>query len=374
MTTSSSDSKATVPLRDVEGELIRQMKAVQGAGETPLRLARMSNLVIYCDSEDLAGRVAAEVPAIVALHPARVLLVVGQLAAETASPTASVQVRTHDLGKEGKVCSEQVTLRAQGQAVEHLPYAVRTLLIGDLPTNLWWASTQPPPMAGALLLDLSENVEQIIYDSIGWTEPARGVAATSVWLGKFQRGPGQGQWRVASDLNWRRLKYWRRLVVQSLDPASAPGSLDSITEVLVEHGPHAVVQAWELVSWLAARLNWHVQTGKVQPGVEIAWQVAAPHGLLRLRIHRLPEGPSEVRRLRISCQLRGKPGALQIATHGGQRLCVIPEGIDASIRTVTVQAQPLAELVARQLSDREQDPVFSESMTFAQVLAQSVLG
>jgi hypothetical protein len=50
------------------------------------------------------------------------------------------------------------------------------------------------------------------------------------------------------------------------------------------------------------------------------------------------------------------------------------EGTDMAARTVTVQPQPLADLVARQLSDRDQDPVFHESMAVAQVLAQSVLG
>src|SRR5262249_34746085 len=141
------------------------------------------------------------------------------------------------------VCAEQITLQAQGQAVEHLPYAVRGLVIGDLPTNLWWAAPVPPPSGGALLYDLSEHVHQIIYDSIGWTEPARGVVATAAWIDKFESGEGQRTWRVASDLNWRRLKYWRRLLGQALDPASAPGALETITEVRVEHGPHAVIQA-----------------------------------------------------------------------------------------------------------------------------------
>jgi hypothetical protein len=39
-----------------------------------------------------------------------------------------------------------------------------------------------------------------------------------------------------------------------------------------------------------------------------------------------------------------------------------------------VQPQPLADLVARQLSDRERDPVFHDSMAVAQVFARSVLG
>src|SRR5205807_4020407 len=116
-----------------------------------------------------------------------------------------------------------------------------------------------------------DNAQQIIYDSLGWTEPARGVAATATWLDQVERTSGAGRWRVAADLNWRRLKSWRRLLAQALAPGSAPGARESITEVLVEHGPHAVVQAWVLVSALSLHLGWRVQGGKVQLGVVIGW-------------------------------------------------------------------------------------------------------
>ena len=119
------------------------------------------------------------------------------------------------------VCSEQVTLRAAAPSVCRLPSAVRALLIGDLPTNLWWATPQPPPLAGAMLHELSERAQQIIYDSIGWLEPARGVAATGAWLRRMEQG--HGPWRVVSDLNWRRLKYWRRLLAQAFDGDAAAG-------------------------------------------------------------------------------------------------------------------------------------------------------
>ncbi len=159
---------------------------------------------------------------------------------------------------------------------------------------------------------MAENAQQIIYDSLGWVEPTRAVAATFSWLQQFEQGLRGGRWRVASDLNWRRLKYWRRVINQEFDDAVAPGAVTSATELLVEHGPHAVVQAWELVSWLTSQLGWQVQAGKVQQGLEIAWQFQAPHGFVRVRIRRLPVGASEVLLLRMQCQLAGAPGAVVI--------------------------------------------------------------
>lgn len=362
-----------IPLEDVEQALNASMKEAQGLDERPVQRSRMSNLVIFCSQPEQAEAVALQVPAIVALHPARVLLLVGEAVADkeiTATVTSWCQ---QGQSAHQRLCSEQVTLRAGGYFVERLPFAVRGLLLGDLPINMWWAVPQPPPLAGPLLAELAENAQQVIYDSIGWLEPARGVAATATWLERFERDIDHGCWRIASDLNWRRLKYWRRVLGQALDPATAPGALASISDVLVEHGPHAVIQGWELVSWLAARLGWRVLTGRVQPGTEIGWRFYAEHGDLRVRIHRLPVGPPEIRRVRIACTLGGHATALNITVEDERRLAVTVEDGQTAARTVTVQPQGLAELVGRQLSDREHDPVFRESMTVAQILARSVL-
>ena len=239
----------------------------------------MANLVIFCNSLETAIAINAQIPEIEAVHPARAILVVGEPSREECDVTARVTVRPmHVAGGRAHACAEQVTLHAAGAAVERLPFAVRALLIGDLPTNLWWAAPQPPPLAGPLLYDLSENAQQIMYDSLGWENPVRGMAATASWLERIEREVSGGRWRVASDLNWRRLKYWRRLLNQALDPASAPGAAESVSEVVVEHGPHAVIQAWELCAWLSRRLGWRLHTGKVHDGVEIAWVFSTPHG------------------------------------------------------------------------------------------------
>jgi glucose-6-phosphate dehydrogenase assembly protein OpcA len=365
---------ASVPLPDIERELNRQMRQLQGADHTPVLRARMSNLVIFCTSKETAETIATQIPDIVAVHPARVLLLVGEPGPEDAEIRATVLVRPQQIGSQQQACAEQVTLHAAGPSVDRLPFAVRALLIGDLPTNLWWACPQPPPLAGPLLYELAEFAQQILYDSIGWPEPARGVAATAAWLAQIERVSVGGRRRVASDLNWRRLKYWRRLLAQALDSASAPGAAESVSEVVVEHGPHAVIQAWELLSWLAHTLEWRVHTGKMQPGIEISWRFTAAQGEPHVRIRRLEQGPPEIRRVRIACKLHGKPITLNLVVETDIRLAVLIEGVDSEPRTITVPKQTAAELVGRQLSDRELDPVFRESMAVAQVFAQSVLG
>jgi hypothetical protein len=297
-----------VPLRDVERELSNQMKALQGTGNAPVQRARMSNLVVFCASLEQAILLNEQVPTISMVHPARVLLLVGESNSPDRELTSRVTVRPLGEGSKRYACAEQVTLHAGGANVDRLPFAVRALLIGDLPVNLLWCAPTPPPLAGSLLYELAEYAQQIIYDSLGWRDPARGVAATGTWLEQVER-PG-GRWRVASDLNWRRLKYWRRLLTQSLDPASAPGVAENVSEILVEHGPHAVVQGWLLASWLSRHLGWRVQQGKLTPGLEMAWRFTAPKGQSLVRVHRMAEGPATIHRVRIVYRVNDKPGAM----------------------------------------------------------------
>ena len=53
---------------------------------------------------------------------------------------------------------------------------------------------------------------------------------------------------------------------------------------------------------------------------------------------------------------------------------VVLEDDSGATRTLTAPSPPLAELIARQLSDRERDTVFRDSMAVAQSFARSLLG
>jgi glucose-6-phosphate dehydrogenase assembly protein OpcA len=362
-----------VSLRDVESELARQINVLQGGGEHLVQYARMSNLVIFCDQRERAESLAADVPNVIAIHPARVLLLLGEGGSEDAPLTAAALARPRQNGTTANTCSEMIVLHAAGAMVNRMPFAVRALLVGDLPLNVWWASNQPPPFAGSLLHDLAEQAQQIIYDSRGWLEPARAMAATAQWLEAFATTLPGGRWRVASDVNWRRLKFWRRLLGQTLDP-SIPGNPSlTATELLLEHGPHAVIQTWELASWLTRRLGWKVKAGKVEGGVEMRWTFDSPHGPVDVCIRRLSEGASEVRQVRFQYRIDGSPATLVFRPLDSTALEVVTEGVEAAPRTLSIQSQSFAELVGRQLSDRERDPVFAESIATAQTLAQSLM-
>jgi glucose-6-phosphate dehydrogenase assembly protein OpcA len=366
------ETSAEVPLSKVEAELTRQLKAARLDLHSPVQLVRMSNLIVYCTCPDQLGRVESAIPAIVVNHPARVILLLADPAQSHPDIKALVLVRK--VGERRGLVSEQITLKGSTGSLERLTFAVRKLLVGDIPTNLWWTCSTPPPLAGPILESLAEHAQQFVFDSLGWNDPIQGVASVSKWLDKFDRITNDESWRTASDVNWRRLKVWRRLLSQALDPSICPGLLANLHEVVIEHGPHAVTQAWQIAGWLASRLGWVESSAKLEPNVEIAFQFQAPQGVVTLRIDRLADGPSEIRRIRMAGTVDGKPEALEFVAEDGDRLSVKAEGVDAPARTVAAQPRPITELIARQLSDREPDPVFAETMKVAQQLASRVVG
>lgn len=336
-----------VTFRWLEAELVRQLKTLHRAGEAPAARARMSNLVIFCDSEERAAEIGKELPAIVAAHPARVLLLIGEPEVEGSELIASARVWSASASRR-PIYTEQLTLQARGDAVQRLPFVMRSLLVGDVPTNLWWASAQPPPLAGGLFIDLAETAQQVIFDSAAWTEPEMGFAALGIWQEQSQRTPGQLSWRSSADLNWRRLKPWRRVIAQALDPAVLRGALQSVNEVQIEQGVSGAAQALLLAGWLVSRLQVPVSRTESQ-------RAGGLHCV------------------RLVCTVPGLPGAITVVRVEDQRLAVIPEGFAAAPYTISLRSQSLAELVGRQLSDRNSDSVFRESLAAAAQMATGAI-
>src|SRR5438477_5751146 len=99
-----SDYGIAVPLKEVEHELARQMKALQEGENTPVLRARMSNLVIFCNRPEAAADIAAQVPDIGVVHPARVLLLIADAKADKLQ--AWVSVRAHRMGNNAQATSE----------------------------------------------------------------------------------------------------------------------------------------------------------------------------------------------------------------------------------------------------------------------------
>lgn len=355
-----------VDLAEIERALTRFWR-YPGAPEVgrPVTRACMANLVIFCRHADEEQEIVQEIPTIVAQHPSRVLLLVADAQSQSEEVEAFVSAHCRLIEGGEQICSEHVTVRAGSVSLCRLPSIVRSLLLGDLATALWWASPAAPPLFGALFNDLAALADQVIYDSAAWTDPLHQLIVTANWV-------GLGHATVVSDLAWRRPKLWRRLIAQSLDPAYAPGALEGITDIYIEHGPHALTQAWLFVGWLALRLGWQPRGGRVAPGPEVHWQFTSPYGAPRVRIHRLAAGEAEIKTMRVVTRMDDHPVTFHFRAESASRLSVFAEGFGDRMLSLTGPVQSRADMVARQLPDLAHDRLFEDSIALARTMAEAV--
>lgn len=357
-----------VDISAIERELTKLWKPPGGhAGDAhALTRACMSNLIIHGTTREQAGLIPDEIDVLVRQHPARVLLLVDEDDREETAIEAFVSARCHLTGRHSQVCSEHVTINASGDAVRRLPSVARSLLIGDLPTTLWWASDEAPPLGGDLFDELAAMSDQVIYSSQAWPDPAVGMLAMADWAGVVD--PDEP---VIADLSWGRLKSWRRLMSQSLDPAVLPGALRTIDRVDVEYGPLGLPQAWLLIGWLSTRLGWLATGLTSNRGGDAAWSFHSPRGPLDVRFKMLAEGEPEVRSVSVSWKGEGGPAKMTFATLGPGRLGATCLGIDIEPRVLAAPVPTRALLVADELKDLDRDLAFRDALLVARGLAQT---
>ncbi|MHC5541003.1 hypothetical protein ACYOEI_22505, partial [Singulisphaera rosea] len=112
-----------VDIAAIERELAQLWKHPESSSSRGAQVIRacMSNLIVYCSSQDQAGVVIEELDEIVRLHPSRVLLLVGEVGSGAGTIEAYVSAHCHLAGDHNRVCSEHVTVNASGDAVPRLP-------------------------------------------------------------------------------------------------------------------------------------------------------------------------------------------------------------------------------------------------------------
>jgi len=356
-----------VDLAAIEEELARFWHDPE-APETgpPVTRACMANLVIFCRNTDEEREITQEIPSIVASHPSRVLLLVADVHSQREGLEAFV--RTHRrLTEEGQqIYSEHVTVSAGSAGIGRLPSIVRSLLLGDLATTLWWATPEAPPLHGTLFDELTALTDQVIYDSVAWTDPLHQLIVMADWIGR-------GHAKSIADLAWQRPRLWHRLLAQSLDPGYAPGALEGMSEIHIEHGPHALTQAWLLIGWLALRLGWRPQGGRVMPGPEVHWQFTWAHGTPRVRIRRLESGAAEIKLMRVVTRVADHPVTFHFRAESASRVSVFAEGLTDRMLSLTGPVQSRAAMVAQQLPDLAHDRLFEQSVALARTMAAAML-
>ena len=337
------------------GALWAQFNQNTSGGHTVMR-ACMSNLIIYCDNAEEAQLISQEIAAIVDAHPARVLLLVAAGQPGKDAIEAFVTLYYTALSDGWQVCAERIDVVSTAEATERLPSVARSLLIGDLPTTLWWASRQPAPEAGEVFFQLAELANQIIYDNMGWTSPTKGVATMTRWVAAQQDA------QIVYNLAWRRFAIWRKLISQVLDPLVAPDALESLSLVEIEHGPHALAMSWLLVGWLAGQLQWKSVDGKRLSDSELVWRFHNNQREVKVVARRLPEGEPLIYRLLFDWSQAGHGGRICFERLDNDRIGIVEAFSTIPARVFAAQIPERSTLVSAQLAQRNRDKIFENAL------------
>lgn len=213
-------------------------------------------LLIFATDEDAEADIGETLDQLVSHHPCRAIVTYYRQD-KPHDVDAWVTARCHLLDKNRHVCSEQITVRADGASPEELSSVISPLVLSDLPVVLWWRSRN---LATPVMEALGCNSRKVIFDS--------GFEPFSVHIlqqaADFVLSQGSSTW--LADLNWRRLTGWRRSLADAFDGFPlGPEYLEKITGVEMEVEADAnkadvfSAQALLLISWFAKRLGWHHQ-------------------------------------------------------------------------------------------------------------------
>jgi glucose-6-phosphate dehydrogenase assembly protein OpcA len=188
-------------INELRKDLSRQLDDV-----SPV-VTHVFNLVVYTDSVDLAERVASDLASVSHRHPSRAIILIADRWHRESPIDAEVRLMcAAGTGGGPPLCFEQVFVKVQGRAADHLASVVVPLLMPEIPTYLWWPGQ--PLFGHRLFHRLLVSADQLVIDSGQFRSPGDGLNDLARLC--------SGRYGV-NDINWARLKPWREIIAQFFD-------------------------------------------------------------------------------------------------------------------------------------------------------------
>jgi glucose-6-phosphate dehydrogenase assembly protein OpcA len=251
------DEPRQVDVANLEAELsaLWRTAAETPAAESVVTRACTLTLLIYVESDEAASEVTNLVAEVTRQNPCRAIIMMLEPDAGPSGLEAWVSAHCHlPVAGERQVCSEQITIRARGEAERGLPSVVLPLTVSGLPIFFWWrADGFSPP---AYFDDILRVTQHVIVDSARFSPAAAHLQGLATWL---QKSAGR---TPLTDLNWNRITPWRQLIAQCFDAPERRPYLDRLTRVRIEYEQDSArlatqrAQGLLLAGWLASRLGW----------------------------------------------------------------------------------------------------------------------
>lgn len=300
------------------------------------------NLVVT--TEDEAHEVAMKelVNAVVPVVPARVIVLErGRPRGPEIEAWVSANCQIAPGG--GKlVCSEEVTLAANGRGIDHLPSLVRALTVPDVPSALV-AIGAPWPL-GEGLLRLLAGVGRLVVDTA--------TVGAAPELGSLARIAASV---TLADLGWLRLSRCRWALASLFDPPIGAAPARGARAVRVRASAIGEAPSLLVLGWLCARLGWSA----VERTGARAWRARSSAGPVELVIgvEDIDAGRDGI----YSIELVGPDGAeFWVTDAGPEHLELRATGLPTRVVAAPVHSD--VELLVAALGGRGHDPQLAEAL------------
>jgi glucose-6-phosphate dehydrogenase assembly protein OpcA len=233
----------------IEKQLAELWRAEKQAKDGAITRAALWNVVAHAWTPKQHAHAAEVLASASASVPQRTIIV----RADPDGPDdmqAWISANCHILGDSRQVCSEEVSIVAGGERVDHIAPLVNALLLPDMPVAVWWLGDLPNEHA--YVEALLEPADRLIVDSSHFDSAADFELVAKI-AAQTTTAP--------ADVNWARVEEWRAASAAVFDPPAMRERLPSIANVRVTTAGGslgAMSEAVLYVSWLMAQVGYEI--------------------------------------------------------------------------------------------------------------------
>ena len=369
----------TLDVEVVEGQLAELWQQISGGdvkqNDVAVLRARVANLLVFVSNDQRLDDVRQMMLDLTAVHPSRVLLMLGAREASDRDIEMSVEsfFQTDKRTGAKRLCCEEVVLKAQGSFVSELPSAALPLLVSDLSTFLGWRDVVQT--SDKVFRNLLRGIDRLVIDSAELEDTNRDLSEINKLFGEEH----SGQVGI-SDLNWARLTFWRGLLADFYDVPAYHKWLNNIDQVRIdyvgpERAPETVApQAFLIAGWLASRLEWELE-GE-QPTQEDSQTTSFNFSTgdaqsIRLALNRVERGerkPGRLVEIELLSTAEKTPASFTV-TRSDNNLHLLTEAkLGSDIhrgRVLPVRNRSAAQLLSREMEILCNDQIYQEAIAVA---------
>jgi glucose-6-phosphate dehydrogenase assembly protein OpcA len=368
----------TLDVEIVERQLADLWKQTTGdlepGDDAAVLRARVANLLVFVPNEELLIGIDDMMRDLTAIHPSRVLMIVGdpEAADRDIEMFLTSFCQTDKRSGAKRLCGEEVILKATGRFVSELPSVAVPLLVSDLSTFLWWRGALEP--SDKIFGKLLQASDRLVVDSSEFLDPQRELLEiNSLFQKKDYRHAG------ISDINWARLTLWRALLADFYDVTAYQPSLEQIDHVRVDYvspaqEPATVApQALLIAGWLASRLGWSLLDKQPTQANHQTLSFGfhdRKNRVITLELHRVDRGerkPGRLVRVELGCNLE-PPVSFSVARSPDNRRLLAEAKLGPEIhrgRVLPVRNRSAAQLLSREMEILSNDSTYQEAVTQA---------